>query len=251
MMFTGLGLLAFCCIFGSGIGGLFLGKVLPKDHHAEATQKTVQMAMNTVGLLAALVLGLLIASAKSNLDTGNKEIEEFSTSLVLLDREAAHFGPETKPVRDLLRTFTERKIEQTWTESTVPAADHSRTVQMLDEIQDQLRAFGAQTDADRLARKAALNLVADLKKNSRLLAIQQGNQTSRPFFIVMIFWLSVLFLSYGVFASPNATVIVAMSVAAFSIAAAMNLIVDMDHPFAGYINVSKAPMQQALEQMRP
>ena len=237
MMFTGIGLLAFCCIFGSGVAGLFLGKILPKDHHSDATQKAVQMAMNTVGLVAALVLGLLIASAKSNLDTGNKEIEQFSTGLILLNREAAHFGPQAKPIRDLLRTFTEEKIAQTWTQSTAVETDHARTVQMLDDIQDRLRGFAVQTDADKLSRKAALNFVADLKKNSRLLAVQQGNQTSRPFFIVMIFWLSVLFLSYGVFAPSNATVTAAMAIAAFSIAVAMNLIVDMDHPFTGYINV--------------
>ncbi|MBX9711509.1 MAG: hypothetical protein K2X60_10790 [Xanthobacteraceae bacterium] len=250
-MYTGIGLVAFSFIFGSGIAGLFLGKILPKDHHSDATQRTVQMAMSTVGILAALVLGLLIASAKGNLDTGNKEIEQFSTSLILLDREAVHFGAETKPIRDLLRAFTKEKIDQTWTEGTGTIADHSRTVQMLDEIQNRLRGFSAQSDADRFAQNAALSLVADLKNNSRVLAVQQGNRTSRPFFIVMIFWLSVLLLSYGVFAPPNATVIAAMAITAFSIAVAMNLIVDMDHPFAGYINVSKAPMQQALEQMKP
>lgn len=84
-----------------------------------------------------------------------------------------------------------------------------------------------------------------------MLAVQQGDQTPRPFFMVMIFWLSVLMLSYGIFAPRNATAVAAMAIAAFSIAVAMNLIVDMDHPFAGYINVSKAPMQQALEQMKP
>jgi hypothetical protein len=124
-MFTGIGLVAFIFIFGFGAAGLFLGKLLPKDHHSDATQKTVQMAMSTVGILAALVLGLLIASAKNNLDTGNREIEQFSTCLILLDREAAHLGAEAAPIRGLLRTFTEQKIAQTWTESTV--ADHSRT----------------------------------------------------------------------------------------------------------------------------
>lgn len=251
MMFTGIGLIAFCCIFGSGVAGLFLGRVLPKDHHSDTTQKTVQMIMSTVGLLAALVLGLLIASAKSNLDTSSKEVEEFSTNLTLLDRETVHFGAETRPIRDLLRNFTEQKIAQTWTTDSNAAADHSQTVKMLDEIQDRLRAFEVHTDADRLSRKAALKLVAELKVNSRLLADQQSSHTPRAFWVVIIFWLSALFLSFALFAPPNATVVAALIVAAFSVSAALNLIVDMDHPFAGYINVSKVPMQRALEQMQP
>ncbi|RTL53819.1 MAG: DUF4239 domain-containing protein [Bradyrhizobiaceae bacterium] len=250
-MFTGIGLVAFCCIFGASVAGLFLGRLLPRDHHERPTQKTVQAVMSIVGLLAALVLGLMVASAKSNLDTAAREVEQFSSGLILLDREAAHFGAETAPIRDLLRLFTEEKIAQTWGTSANTIADHLRTVAMLDDIQERLRAFSVQSDADKLARKAALRLVADLKLNSRLLAVQQDNRTPRAFWFVIVFWLSALFLSFALFAPSNATVVVALVVASFSVSAALNLIVDMDHPFAGYIHVSKAPMEQALSQMKP
>lgn len=248
-MFTGIGLAAFSCIFGASVAGLFLGRLLPADHFEKPTQKTVQSVMSVVGLLAALVLGLMVASAKNNLDTASREVEQFSTGLVLLDREASHFGAEAKPIRDLLRHFTEEKIAQTWG-LHAGGGDHARTVRMLDDIQDRLRNFDAQSDAERLSRKAALRLVAELKLNSRLLAVQQGNRTPRPFWFVIVFWMSALFLSFALFAPPNATVIATLVVAAFSVSAALNLIVDMDHPFAGYINVSKAPMEQALAQMK-
>lgn len=250
-MFTGLGLAAFCCIFGASVAGLFLGRLVHPGDHEKPTRKTVEMVMGIVGLLAALVLGLMVASAKTNLDTAAREVEQFSTSLILLDREATHFGTETKPIRDLLRRFTEEKIAQTWGVDANAAADHLRSVATLDEIQQRMRAYNVQTNADRLAQKAALRLVADLKLNSRLLAVQQGNRTPRAFWFVIIFWMSALFLSFALFAPPNATVIATLIVGAFSVSAALNLIVDMDHPFAGYIHVSKAPMEQALMEMKP
>lgn len=249
-MFTGTGLVAFVCIFGASLAGLLLKKNLPKHYLSEATHKIVQLTMSPVGLLAALVVGLLVTNAKTGLDTSSKEIAQFSTSLRLLDREAVHFGSEAKPLRELLRAFTEEKIAQTWTE-TVASQDHSHSVRMLNEIQDRLRAFVPQDDLSREARVSALRLIDDLKQTSRLLALQKNSHMPRLFLIVVIFWLSVLAFSYAVFAPPNVAVVVAFAVAAFSIAAAVNLIVDMDHPFAGYIKVSPAPMQEALDQMKP
>ena len=247
-MFTGAGFVAFCCISGASLAGLLLSKKLPERYLSEPTHKTVQHTMGAVGLMAALVIGFLVTNAKTDLDNSRRAIEQFSTSLRLLDREAVHFGSEAKPVRELLRAFTAAKIVQIW---TAVSPDHSRSVTTLNEIQDRLRSLAPQDDVGREARASGLRMIEDLKQNSRLLAIQIGARTPHFFLIVVIFWLSVLFFSYAVFAPPNAAVVIAFAVAAFSIAAAVNLIVDMEHPFAGYIKVSPAPMQEALKQMTP
>lgn len=249
-MFTGAGFVAFCCILGASFAGLLLGRILPERYLSEATHKTVQLTMSAVGLMAALVVGFLVTNAKTDLDNSRRAIAEFSTNLRLLDREAVHFGPEAKPVRDLLRAFTAEKIAQTWT-AAASATDHSRSVGMLNEIQQRLRTFAPQDDIGREARASGLRMIDELKLTSRLLAIQTSAHTPHFFLIVVIFWLSVLFFSYAVFAPPNVAVVIAFAVAAFSIAAAVNLIVDMEHPFAGYIKVSPAPMQEALKQMTP
>jgi Protein of unknown function (DUF4239) len=252
-MFTGIGLIAFCCIFGAGLAGVLLHKILPENQRTEAIQKTVQTAMNVVAILAALVLGLLIASAKTSFDTRSKEIEQFSANLTLLDRELQHFGQDEKDTRALLRDFTARKIAQTWRtdRNSLPAIDDVQTVQVLDDIEDRLRVLMPQTEIQRAARSSALKLAGKLKRTSRLLAVQESGQTPRPFLVVVIFWLSILFVSYTVFAPFKATVVATILVGALSVSIAVNLIFDMDHPFAGFIKISSAPMQQALEKMRP
>ncbi|MDB5611081.1 MAG: hypothetical protein JWP25_7981 [Bradyrhizobium sp.] len=252
-MFTGIGLIAFCCIFGAGVAGLLLQKILPQNQRTDAAQKMVQITMNVVAILAALVLGLLIASTKTSFDTRSKEIEQFSANLTLLDRELLHFGQEQKDLRALLRDFTTRKIAQTWPtdHGSQPAVDDVQTVQMLDDIEDRLRVLTPQTEIERLARSSALQLAGELKRTNRLLTVQESGRTPRPFLVVVIFWVSVLFVSYTIFAPFNATVIATMLVAALSVSIAVNLIFDMDQPFLGFIKVSSAPMEQALEKMKP
>jgi hypothetical protein len=252
-MFTGIGLIAFCCIFGAAVAGLLLRKILPENQRTDATQRTVQTVMNVVAILAALVLGLLIASTKTSFDTRSREIEQFSANLTLLDRELVHLGQEQKDVRALLREFTARKIAQTWRTdaSPPPVTDDAKAVQMLDDIEDRLRALTPEAEIQRAARSSALQLAAELKRTSRLLAVQESGRTPRPFLVVVIFWLSILFISYAIFAPLNATVVATIFAGAFSVSVAVNLIFDMDRPFAGFIKVSAVPMQQALEKMKP
>jgi hypothetical protein len=252
-MFTGIGLFAFCCIFGAGVVGLLLQKLLPASQRTDATQRMVQTTMNVVAILSALVLGLLIASTKTSFDTRSKEIEEFSANLTLLDRELLHFGTEQTDMRTLLRDFTAGKLAQTWPaeRGSLPVQDHVQTVKMLGDLEDRLRAFTPQTEVQRAARTSALQLAGDLKRTSRLLMVQESSQTPRPFLTVVVFWLSLLFLSFAIFAPFNATVLAAIIAGAFSVSMAVNLIFDMDHPFEGFIRVSPAPMQQAFEKMKP
>ncbi len=250
-MFTGIGLIAFCFIFGSALIGLFLSSRLRYESRTEATQKAVQNLMTVIGILSALVLGLLIAGTKTNFDTRSKEVEQFAANLTLLDRELSHF--DIKDARDLLRAFTARQLALTWPKdrARVPVVREAQTMQMLDDIQQRLRAWKPENEIAREGRTNAMQLANELQQTSCLLEVQQNSQTPRPFIIVVIFWVSVLFLSYAVFAPVNAIVIVAMLVSSISVSMAVNLILDMDHPFSGFIRVPSITMQQALDDMKP
>ena len=207
-MFTGVGFIAFICIFGAGLLGFALGGFVPEGHKTEETRKTVHNLMSVVALLAALVLGLLVASTKSSFDVRSQEIQQFSTSLTLLDRELAHFGQDAAKMRELLRAFTARKLAQIWTDRDADLArDTAESVQLLDEIEGALRSFAPANEVHVLGRKNALDIIRELKRTSRLLSVQQTITTPRPLLIVFVFWLSALFLTHTIFAPFNGTVI--------------------------------------------
>jgi hypothetical protein len=66
-----------------------------------------------------------------------------------------------------------------------------------------------------------------------------------PFLVVLLFWLTIAFASYGLFAPRNATVIAALFACALSIAGALSLVLEMDAPFTGLIRVSPDPLRYA------
>lgn len=250
-MFTGIGLIAFICIFGAGLLGFALRGFLPEHHRTDETGKTVHNIMGVVALLAALVLGLLVASTKSSFDVRSQEVQQFSANLTLLDRELVHFGQDAARMREMLRTFTAHKIAQLWTDRDADSVkDAAESVRLLDEIEGDLRRFVPRDETQIEGRKNALDIIRELKRTSRLLSVQQINTTPRPFLIVGVFWLSVLFLCRAIFAPFHGAVIAALFLAALSVSVAINLIFDMDRPFKGFIKVSPVPMQQALDWMK-
>lgn len=249
-MFTGAGLIAFICIFGAAMLGFVLSRFLPDHHLTDQTGKAIHNVMGVVALLAALVLGLLVANTKASFDLRSQETQQFSANLTLLDRELMHLGPDAARMREMLRTFTARKIAQLWTDRDLDIEnDTIESVRLLDQIEGDLRGLLPQNATQTEGRKNALDIIRELKRTSRLLSVQQINTTPRPFLIAGIFWVSVLFLWRGVFAPCNGSVIAAFFLAALSVSVAINLIFDMDRPFTGFIKVSPVPMQQALDRM--
>ncbi|TMA50560.1 MAG: hypothetical protein E6J76_11920, partial [Deltaproteobacteria bacterium] len=95
-----IGWIAFACVFGGALLGMFLRGVLPEHHLSQDSKDVVKLGMGLLGTTAALVLGLLIASAKSSFDTQNTEVKQAAANIVLLDRALAQYGPETKDARD-------------------------------------------------------------------------------------------------------------------------------------------------------
>ena len=112
-----IGLIVFACVFGGGLLGLFLRAALPEHHLSADSKASVTLGMGLVGTMAALVLGLLIASAANSFDTQRNELTELSAKVVLLDRLLGHYGPETKNARELLRSLVTRMLDEIWPEA--------------------------------------------------------------------------------------------------------------------------------------
>ena len=114
MIPLGIGAIIFACVFGGALGGMFLRTRVPEHHLTKETEDSVKLGMGMIATLAALVIGLLVASAKSSFDTKDAELRQFSANLILLDRQLVHYGPEASEARALLRRYTAFKIDSTW-----------------------------------------------------------------------------------------------------------------------------------------
>ena len=245
------GLITFAVVFGGGLLGLLLGRLLPEKYHNDATQKIVQTATGMVSLIAALVLGLLVATAKNKFDTTNQTTQEFAAKLMLVNRALVNFGSEADDTRTLLRKYTIAKIAATWPGEAgpKPAPDEPPPWKLLESLQQSLSGLTPKTEAQRSEATMASGAVADLEKATWLEAAQESAHVQHPFVVILIIWLFVLFASFGLFAPRNGLVVAALLVGALAISGAVVLIVDMDSPYEGIVVVTPQPMQQALAQM--
>ena len=113
-------------------------------------------------------------------------------------------------------------------------------------LYDKVQALSPKDDAQRSLQAEALSLVISLGQTRWLIAAQRANSVSVPLLAVLIFWLTIIFISFGLFAPRNATAIATLLVCALSVSGAIFLILEMYSPYAGLIHVSAAPLRAAL-----
>jgi hypothetical protein len=240
--------IAFVCIFGGALLGMFLRSALPEHHLNPDSKDVVKVGMGLIATMAALVLGLLTGSAKSSFDTQDSELKQMAASVLLLDRTLAHYGPETKKIRDQIRQAIAYKLAATWPEDGSAARiDTSETTPVVEGIEDEIRALAPQNDVQRAFQSRALEITGALLQTRWLMFGQQaGNAIQTPLLVVLVFWLAALFGSFGLFAPRNGTVIAVLCVSALSVSGAILLILEMNQPFQGLVKVSSAPLRFTL-----
>ena len=244
-----ISLIAFGCIVGGMMLGMALRAVLPDHHLSEDSRDVVKLGTGMIATLAALVLGLLIASAKGNFDTMNIGLVHAGSKIILLDRLMAQYGPETREARDLLRrgvAFTIDNISQNGrSEQTETRA--LRAGIGLETIQDKLRQLSPQNDAQRWLQLQALRVSIEVAEVRWLLVERKGHsELPMPLFVILVFWLVVIFFIFGLLSPRNETAIVILLVCALSAAASLFMMLELDNPFGGLINLSTTPLRDAL-----
>jgi hypothetical protein len=202
--------------------------------------------MGLLASMAALVLSLLISSAKGSYDTQRGEVTQMAANVALLDRVLRLYGPEATAARDLLRRSVARIIDQMWPPSGSHAVElHPPTIGG-EALYDSIQSLASQREGQRSLRAEALRVATDLGRTRALLFAQAGSSIPLPFLVMLVFWITVIFVSFGLFAPANSTVVATLFVCALSVSGAIFLILELDQPFGGFIHVSSAPLRSAL-----
>ncbi len=243
--------IVFVSTFGGAVFGMFLRRVLPESHLSRDSKDVVNISTGFLAALAALVLGLLVASAKSSYDAQRAGFQQLSTNIILLDRALKQYGPETKPIRDELRRLVTLLLDHRWPAGggRGPGWDSPEITQSAEAFYAALGSLSATTEPQKATQTQALQVSADLARTRWQLS--QGRESSFPmaFLVVIVLWLTVLFVSFGLFAPPNGTVVAVLFVCALSLAGALFLVEELDQPFDGLIQISSKPLRDAQGQL--
>jgi hypothetical protein len=245
-----LGLVTFICTFTAALIATLIRGRLPAPHLSKESQDVVRLGIGLVATMTALLLGLVTAAARSTFDAQDVAIRTSGAAILTLDRHLARYGPETQRTRDLIRQAVAARLEEIWHLSGGLHALHAAGgAPPIEEIENQILALTPQHDNQRWFKSEALKLSQEIVK-ARWRVLESGTgSVPIPFLVVVIFWLTATFASFGLYAPRNATVVAVLFVAAVSVAAAVFLVLELDGPLDGFIKVSSKPMEYVLSQL--
>jgi len=239
----GMGVSTFVLVFGGALLGTSIGTRLPQNHLDADTKDVVRLAMAMVGTMAAIALGLLISAAHSYYTNQNNELVQTSADVMALGRLLQRYGPEASGARESLRVAVERSLAEPW------AQKQTEKSKLIEAVYDQLESLTPTNDAQRMIKSDALGLLKSVSKIRWLTIEQRSTTVLKPLLFVLIFWLTGIFVSWGLFSPRNATVVITFFVAALCVSAAIMLILDLYSPYSGLLRVSSAPLRLAYESL--
>jgi hypothetical protein len=228
--------------------GSYLRLVLPDDHTQADSKDILMTSAGMMATLIALIIGLLVTSAKGTYDEANSSITQGGAKVITLDYYLSNYGPEAKEARELVRQATAAGIERVWPNESRQGADLAKMEAStgMADVYTKLRELSPQNDSQKYLQTQALQIGADMMQSRWMLIEQSQTNLPRIFLVVLTFWLTVLFAQFGLLAPRNLTAKTALFICALSVSGAIYLILELNNPLEGTIKVSSAPLHKAL-----
>jgi hypothetical protein len=244
-------LIVFVCVFGSGMLGLTFRTYLPDHHLSEDSTAIVKLGAGLMATLAALVLGLLIASSKVSFDRLNDEFTQTAATVFMIDRTLAAYGPEAKEARELLRRTYASAVARFYSEGRAgkPDVDAPESLVRMLQFQQKLRELAPRNDMQRMLQSDALARSHDLAEARWILFRPGEGAIPSPFLAVLVLWLGILFAGFGLVSVNYRTAVATLFVCALSVSGAIFLIEDIAHPLEGLMQISRTPARITLSHL--
>jgi hypothetical protein len=248
-----ISLLVFALIFGGALVGVVVRPLLSEHHLHPDSRDVVKMATGLIGTLTALVLGLLIASAKSSFDEKTNQVRQMTATIILLDDLLAQYGSEAVSARNLLRQSIQPLANRIWHEEETPTGKlvHFESSAESLAFENEMERLSPKDDAQRSLQSRAIQTFTEGAQIRLRLFAQTGGSIPTPFLIILVFWLSAIFVSFTLFARANLVVMASLFVCALSFACAIFLVLELDNPFTGLMGISSATLRSALLSLNP
>jgi hypothetical protein len=247
-----ISLLVFALIFGGALLGAAVRPLLSERHLNSDSRDVVKMTTGLIGTLAALVLGLLIASSKGTYDQKTSQVRQMTATIILLDDLLAQYGPDAAHLRTVLRQGLQPLADRIWHEGEVSAGKAIRfqSTAEASAFENELEHLSPANDTQRSLQSRAIQTFTETAQTRLQLFTQTSGSIPIPFLIILVFWLSAIFVSFTLFAQTNLIVMVSLLVGALSFAGAIFLVLELGDPFAGLMGISSATLRGALPPLK-
>ena len=242
------GIIVFLILLAGAFAGWTMRQRLPEHHLTDDTKSLVSVSMAVVATVSALVLGLLISNANTSFRALGGEVTTLSAQILRLDNILRRYGPDTYQARETLRQYAEQKTADLFPDDGADVRlDNPSTYELLQRLEDSVLELKPANPRDQWWLDQAMTLAGKIG-DSRWLLIQQVAQgTPKTFLALVVFWLTLLFASFGLFAPRNLISAVTLTLCALAVAGALGMILTLEDGFGGLVHISPQPMRQAAK----
>ena len=241
---------ALVAMFGGGLIGLYIARALPAHHLTKESGAVVKLSAAIVASLTSLVLALMLSAANSAYSVNAGIVTKLGSDIIQLDHMLRAYGREGDQARTNLRAYASHKSEELFPAVPPPRADARGSADLLDQLLDSILSLSL-TDRRHTALAAqALGITNQIYAERWLLWENPGTTVPTQFLFVLIFWLFLVFLSFGVFAPPNLTVVASLFLSSLAVTGAIFLILQLGDPMHhSWLQISGEPLQRALSEI--
>ena len=183
MMNLLISLLVFALIFGGALAGMAVRPLLWEHHLHSDSKDVVKLTAGLIGTLTALVLGLLIASAKTTFDQKTNQVRQLTATFILLDDLLTQYGPEATSLRKLLRQSIPPMADRIWHEQANPTGKPARFESSVEAwaFYDELERLSPNNDTQRSLQSRAIAAFTEGAQMRLQLFTQAGKSIPTPF----------------------------------------------------------------------
>lgn len=220
------------------------------DHHLSADSKdAVKLAMGLVATMTALLLGLLVSSAKGTYDTQRSEVIQMAAKVAFLDHVLTAYGTDAAGARTQFRDAITEAVQRIWPDEAGARAELASNATAGDDVYAAIQRLSPRDETQRGLKAQAVTLAVDLGQLRMLLLAQRVPSIPKPLLLAVACWLLIIFFCFSLLAPPNATTALALIAAAVSVAVAVFLIMELDQPLGGLIRISGEPLRNVLSHL--
>jgi hypothetical protein len=240
----------FLCLVVASIGTMLAYPRLPARHREEETNTVVRLVANIFVVMTSLVFGLMINSSKNTFAGIDDSVHSFATEIILLDRTLRTYGLEADDTRASLLRYVQQALSGPMHVVDPVLQSDPKSEMALNAVGNNI-AVMMPTDPNHVALWTDARQQYKTIVERRWVIVEQSEGViPMPLVFMLMAWLTLIFASFGFRAPKNIIVMSMFLVAAFLISASIYLVLDMDIPFDGMIQISDAPLRRALAELQ-
>lgn len=246
-----IGLIVLIAILAGAFAGAALRDYLPKHHLTDETKNLVSVSTAVVATVSALVLGLLISNANAKFTRLGGEVTTLSAEILRLDHMLTRYGAKAEPARNTLLQYAAHKAADLFPDDAADVRlSNPSTYELLQQFEDMLLGLKPADSRDQWWLTQATTLAAKIGDTRWQLAQETGQGTPKAFVALLVFWLALLFASFGLFAPRNLTSAVTLTLCALAVAGAVAMFLELEQGFGKLVRISPDPMRHAVKTLQ-